>query len=377
MSLSGTFATMPLKDVCVYLGNRASTGVLSFEKDTTKKQLAFDQGDIINASSNQPREFLGQFLINLGHITEEQFQRAYDTQKETKVFLGRILVMIGLVNEETVNTVLSLKFRETLLEAFTWESGTFTYEPGAPKLVEGLDMRIPVLEVLKEGDFREVAWKQFRAVFASGDVTLSLDRSQLAEPPTAGSLDERLLSGIEAGQTIDELALTLHATDFFLYQRLFALQRLGAVTARAARGSRPSSHAVAFDLGLGDSPSAEQLLQNARIFYSQGNYRDAYALARHSHQLTNTLDAQLLLKQIEVAWLPQLRSAMLGRRRVPRVVLSDGEVKRINLSAPERYLLSRFDGLRDLDGIIRVAPLKEFDVLTFLDRFVAQGWVAL
>ena len=63
---------MPLKDLIVYLANRLATGVLSLEREGTRKQVHLEDGRIVNASSNLPREYLGQFLINMGQITEEQ-----------------------------------------------------------------------------------------------------------------------------------------------------------------------------------------------------------------------------------------------------------------------------------------------------------------
>src|SRR5262249_45943291 len=115
--LYGDFATMALKDLVVYLGNRRATGVLNLEQGAIRKQIVLVAGEVINASSNEPREYLGQFLINLGQITEEQFHKAYETQRETRVFLGRILVMIGAVTEAQVANAISLKTRETVLEA--------------------------------------------------------------------------------------------------------------------------------------------------------------------------------------------------------------------------------------------------------------------
>src|SRR6185503_15895685 len=100
--LYGDFGTMPLKDLVVYLGNRRSTGTLNLEQGAIRKQIIMVAGDVINASSNEPREYLGQFLINLGQISEEQFHKAYETQRETRIFLGRILVMIGAVREDQV-----------------------------------------------------------------------------------------------------------------------------------------------------------------------------------------------------------------------------------------------------------------------------------
>ncbi len=164
---------MPLKDLAVYLWNRQATGTLTLERESTRKQVTLKDGFVINAYSNLPREYLGQFLINLGHISEEQFNRAFETQKETKVFLGRILVMIGLVSEPVVTTVLNLKFRETMLEAFDWpQDATFSYEQKVEKQTDNLNVKVSLLDIHKESDFRAQAWEQFRAAFPSGNSTL-------------------------------------------------------------------------------------------------------------------------------------------------------------------------------------------------------------
>ena len=372
IGLAGDFATMPLRDLVVYLGNRQASGKLALEREGVRKVVLLEQGAVINASSNVPREYLGQFLINLGHITEEQFERAYATQKETKVFLGRILVMIGLVSEETLAAALMLKFRETVLDAFEWAEGTFVYEPVTPAQPDGIEVRLPLIDLHKESEFRVQAWEQLRAAFPRGDLTLVLRRDQLAEPARPGSIDEKIFQLIEQGQSLDEMALGLHATDFFLYNRLYAFHRLGALQLGAPKEVEVE---IEVDLGLGDSPTAEQVLDNARAFFAQGNLRDAYSLARRSNQMTATLDAALLLKQVEVAWLPQLKTDLLAKPRVPYIVLEPEALARLPLAAPERYLLSRVDGKRDVGTIIRVAPLKEFEALAFFDRFSRQKWV--
>lgn len=372
IGLAGDFATMPLRDLVVYLGNRQASGRLALEREGVRKMVLLDRGAVVNASSNIPREYLGQFLINLGHISEEQFERAYATQKETKVFLGRILVMIGLVSEETLAAALMLKFRETVLDAFEWAEGTFVYEPVIPEQPDGIEVRLPLIDLHKESEFRVQAWEQIRAAFPRGDLTLVLNREQLAEPPRRGSIDEKIFQLIEQGQSLDEMALGLHATDFFLYNRLYAFFRLGALQLGAPKEVELD---IEVDLGLGDSPTAAQVLDNARAFFAQGNLRDAYALARRSNQMTATLDAALLLKQIEVSWLPQLKAELLVVPRIPFIVLAPDAINRLPLTAPERYLLSRVDGRRDIGTIIRVAPLKEFEALAFFDRFCRQRWV--
>ncbi|MCC6336427.1 MAG: DUF4388 domain-containing protein [Myxococcales bacterium] len=372
--LTGDFSTMPLKDLVVYLANRMATGTLTLEHGTIIKQAVLDEGQVVNASSNVPREFLGQFLINLGHINEEQFQRAWATQQETKVFLGRILLMIGLITEENLTAVLQLKFRETLLEAFDWKDGTFAFEAGVtPNLPDGAQVRLPLVDVHKEADFRVRAWQHFRRAFPRGSCTVTLKRENLAEPPRPGSMDEKVLHFIEDGMTLEEIGLRTHATDFFLYNRLYALYRLGALIVHDGA----EDFEIDVELGLGDNPTPEQLLEHARKFYEQGNLRDAWALSRRANQLTPSLDAALLQRQVEVAWLPKLKASLIASGKKPAIALSAGELARLPLSASERYLISRVDGRRTVENIIRVAPLSELEALAFVDRFVAQKWVSL
>lgn len=373
--LAGDFETMPLKDLIVYLANRLATGVLTLEREGTKKQVQLEQGRIINASSNLPREYLGQFLINMGHITEEQFNRAWQTQQDTRVYLGRILTMIGLVKEDVVVTALATKFRETVHEACEWKVGTFAFVPQLPPpMVDGLDVQVSLMDIYKEADFRAQAWEQIRKVFPSPQCTLELKSDQLEVAPRKGSLETKLLESIGAGKTLEELALGLHATDFFLYQRLYALHAMGALVVKPPAEKEPE-FAIDVDLGLGDSPTPEQLLANARAFFAQSKLRDAYSVARRSNQLVPTLDATLLLKQIEAAWHPQLRADLLTRRLVPKSAVPTEAMLALNLTAAERYLLSRVDGARELEAIVRVAPLREFEALAAFDRFLSQGWV--
>lgn len=373
--LSGDFATMPLKDLVVYLWNRKATGQLTLEYRGVHKQVLIESGEIYNASSNLPREYLGQYLINLGHLDEDQFARAYATQKETRVFLGRILEMIGAVSRETIEAVLATKFRETVLEAFNWAEGTFRFEAGRmPPQPDGIPVRVTLLELQKEAEFRVQAWQLMRQAFPSGACTLTLRRENLEEPPKPGSIDEKIFRLIEAGHSIDEMALELHATDYFLYNRLYAYFHMGALTVLEADGP---TIAIDVDLGLGDSPTAEQLLENARAFYERSNFRDAWALARRSNELTPTIDAALLMRKIEVAWTPQLKADLVARAKAPGMLIGPQQLARQTLSAPERYLLSRIDGKRDVETIVRIAPLREFEALVAFDRFVTQKWVRL
>jgi hypothetical protein len=382
--LSGDFSTMPVKDLVVHLGNRRVTGVLRLERGDVSKQLTLRDGHVVSASSNLPREFLGQFLINMGHLSEEQFEKAFATQKETSILLGKILVMTGLVSESTVQSTLSLKFRETLLDAFHWEDGEFTFDAVDSLAVpDGLDVGVDLLDIHREGEFRETAWQAMRAVFPSGRVRLAVDVSRLPEPPQPGSMDARLVSAIQDGLIIDEIALVLHATDFFVYQRLYALYRREAVKVIGEAPAsyqprvkqRASSRQQSSVIGS-ESPAAE-VIQAARMFLENGSFKDGEALARRAYEMEPSAETAELLKSAEMALLHALRSTLMESSQVPSLQVAPAQLKGMQMSAPERYLLSRIDGRRDVAAIVHVSPLQELEALKFFAGFVEQGLVKL
>jgi hypothetical protein len=378
--LSGDFSTMPLKDLVVYLGNRKATGALKVERGDVRKQLELRDGHVVSASSNQPREFFGQFLINMGHLTEDQLEKAFATQAQTRVFLGKILVMTGLVPEATVRSTLSHKFREMLLDAFHWSEGGFAFEAAdsAPE-VAGLDVSVDLLDIHREGEFRETAWEAIRAVFPSGAVRLAVDERKLPERKP-GSMDERIVQLIKEGLSIDGIALALHATDFFLYQRLYALYRLDAVKASEADPEPETAVVVEEeeDTGvIGSESSSDEVLMAARLFLDAGNVRDAEALARRAHEMSASPRTAELLKAAQERLVLELRRELVEPARVPSLLVAPAHLKTLQLSAPERYLLSRIDGRRDVAAIVHVSPLQELDALKFFQGFVDRGLVKL
>jgi len=369
--LAGDFSTMPLRDIVLYLGNTRASGHLDVEYDQLRKRLQIQNGLVINASSNQPREYLGQILINLGYLTEDQFNKAFETQKETKVFLGKILSMIGLVSEPVVLDALNLKFRETLLEALQWDRGQFSFDPSSPpQFLDGLEVQIDLLDLHKEGQFRDAAWQNIRAVFPHGKIRLDLVEDKLPVEPSADSLEARMISLLREGPTIEELILALHATDFFLYQRLYALYRLDALKIYIEPERME-------ELIPEPERSGPQLVRQARMWLEMGNVRDAEVLARKAHELFRTQETSELLRLAEDALLAKLRRELTDSPQVASLLIPSSKLPTLDLSAPEKYLLSRIDGSREVSGIVRVSPLQELEALKSFQRFVDQGLVKL
>ncbi len=123
MSIRGSLETMPCRDLLDWIAKQGKSGSLQLHRGTIAKDIYVQNGQVISSGSNDPQEFLGQFFISFGKLSEEDLVKAYQVQRETKVYLGKILVMIDKASEAQVQKVLVHKTRETLLDCFLWESG--------------------------------------------------------------------------------------------------------------------------------------------------------------------------------------------------------------------------------------------------------------
>ncbi len=374
---------MPCRDLFRYLGNRRLSGTLTASRGGVEKKVVVHEGAAVSAASTDPREYLGQILINAGHLTEEQFRRAYQTQLETKVPLGQILSMIGLVPEEVVRKALSLKVRETALDLCDWRSGEFAFASHAPTLQGGIPHQVPLLELCQESESRSRAWVAIRRLLPTGEMFVE-PVPGAAHTYVKGSAEARLLATIGGGRTIDEILGELHATEYSVYQRLYAMVQEGVLRAvrdlestRVPQGTQVEAWFPEETPAPAREPpqSFAQLLERAHAALAEGSYAEAVELAARSLDRGANPAASELLQVAEGKLLLQLRAELLEKPRVPSLSVDKAQIKAMPLNPPARYLLSRMDGERELGSVVRISPLREVDALRLVKRFACDGLI--
>jgi len=357
--LMGSFSLMPLHEVVEFLARRKATAALTCERGAVRKTCYVVEGVIVESSSNDPREYLGQLLINFGHLGEAELARAFQTQQQTKSRLGRVLVTSGLVPAEVIRDTLAIKIRETLLDAFLWESGFFRVEASPPRPTDELDARVALSDVAREAEFRASAWRAFRAAFPSGGATLEVDEGRAPQNLDPTSVNGRILRLAREGKTLDEIAVALHATDFHLYQRLYALQSQGAVRTLPARPEHPVE------------PGAEARLDDARAHFAAGRLADAEEAADLALATDPSLaPAAELRDRARAALSADLGNRFLAQPRRPTLLLPRHEIGRLPFGSMEKWLLAHCDGKRDAAALVRLGPASELEVLKALKSFV-------
>src|SRR5512140_280102 len=100
MGLSGNLKTMSAPDLLQWLSLGQKTGTLVVTGRGVEKRIFFKEGRILSSASTDPREYLGQFLMSHGYITEAELKKAMEVQAQSQILLGKILAMINAISEE-------------------------------------------------------------------------------------------------------------------------------------------------------------------------------------------------------------------------------------------------------------------------------------
>lgn len=120
----------------------------------------------------------------------------------------------------------------------------------------------------------------------------------------------------------------------------------------------------------GEQPSALRL---AREVLAEGDAERALEILEAAAQDLPVADARALRKSAEERLLTRLRAELLQNHLKPVLLVERSTVKSMPLSPPERYLLYRMDGVRDIEDLLHIAPLRQIDALRLIQRLRGEG----
>ncbi|GAW94128.1 type II secretion system ATPase GspE [Calderihabitans maritimus] len=136
----------------------------------------------------RPRKKLGDLLVEMGMITQEQLEEALKIQKETKERLGKVLTRLNYISEKDILEVLEfqLGIPKVVLSDYSLDSQTVHLIP------EALARRHKVVPLRKEGNRLTLAMVDPLNVVAIDDVQLVTGCQVIPVIATEKEIDEVL-----------------------------------------------------------------------------------------------------------------------------------------------------------------------------------------
>ncbi|HOW51293.1 MAG TPA: hypothetical protein PLV42_04525 [bacterium] len=224
--LSGPVKGTPFITLIGQIMRQTGRGRIIFTMPGNVKTLFFEDRHITGSSSNDPSDYLGQYLINEGVITLEQFNRAYQAQLETDVRMAQVLQLIGLAPVDKLREAIIAKTVDTAFLVSCWQEGSWEVNDAYPKAVSGVEIGLTVddlsTHLLKRQEQFARIIQMFRELGDTPNAAIAnRDLSNIKK------LDLMILNLIAIGKTLRETFTALPVHFYVVARHMIELHRAG------------------------------------------------------------------------------------------------------------------------------------------------------
>lgn len=154
LALQGSLDFLTCECLFLLLHEKNASGHLIIRSKGSEKRLTILQGAVVSATSNDPRDYLGQILLRKGVLTEEGLLEALQAHQKSGLPLGQILVMTGAASREVVRDALVSQTKESALGLFEWLQASFSFRSHRVEPDGELGISVSLADLAEEGKKR-------------------------------------------------------------------------------------------------------------------------------------------------------------------------------------------------------------------------------
>lgn len=225
-----------LPRVLIHLNRKRATGTLSVTAQGMTKQVFFQAGNAIFASSTYEEDRLGEMLVKTGKLTLRQYDEAVGAMKRTGKRLGALLVELGHLSPRDIFDGVVNQVREIILSLFRLKDGLYEFREGdIPEEVITLDLSMA--NIIYEGVKRIDEWTRIKAEMPGPDTVFvfSSDPRSLFQSIELGENDRAILSLLDGERSIKQVVEASGLQAFEVMKSLYILSSIGMITDQFAQ----------------------------------------------------------------------------------------------------------------------------------------------
>ncbi len=373
MGVSGNLKTMLPGDLLQWLSLGQKTGTLVLSKPPVEKKVFFRNGRVISSASNDPREYLGQFLMSHGYITEPELKKAMEVQLQSGILLGKILVMIEVIAENDLVRLMRLKAEEEIYDIFLWQEGEFIFlDEELPKM-DMIPLQVDVTGIIMEGTRRVDEWRRIRELIPNDSFIPEIDKRM-----DIRSLDAArriVVAAVDGKRSIAEIVLESRSSAFLVSETLHLLARDGAckLTDPSLRPGEEQLVAAPFETDEEDDEIIS-MLARAQSALRKKEFEKALRLLKAAQNLDpNHEKVRAALRGAETVILSELHNGGITEAAIPKVSKPIEEITKMNFTPNEGFILSRVNGTWDIGSLIKISPIREADAMLIFYKLHRDG----
>jgi len=375
-------------DLLQWLSLGQKTGTLIVSNKAVEKKIFFKNGRVISSASNDPREYLGQFLMSHGYISEPELMKGMQVQAESGILLGKILVMIDVISEEELQRLMRMKAEEAIYDIFLWRDGEFRFDDDALPQQEMIPLQVDVTGIIMEGTRRVDEWQRIRLLIpneALVPAVLKAFDEEVADQLHFDDAQRTVVAALDGKRNVADIVLESRSSSFLVAETLYRLVREGYIELREPTPEKAAAMVASSKVSsakipvIAETPEDEvtALLNRAQQALRARDYEKAQRLLKAAENLDpNHPKVRNSIKGAEAAIVSDLRSQGLNDARVPKVAKSFEDIAKMNFTPNEGFMLSRVNGQWDIGSLIKISPIREPDALLIFHRLWKDGIIA-
>lgn len=144
-------SSSPLPEILATIEKYKIAGVIIVDDYNYERKIYINEGKIIFATSKNPDERLGEFLLYKGIITKEQYDESVVRLKRGEGRQGKILVDMKVLTPKELFIYVQEQIAEIVYNLFNLNEGKVLFEIGKLKEEEMIKLSIPIKKAILEG----------------------------------------------------------------------------------------------------------------------------------------------------------------------------------------------------------------------------------
>lgn len=221
-----------LPNIIGFISQTEKTGVLKLSSKGDEIEVGFIKG-FVNAAvyhRGGVQDLIKEYLVNSGKISQEDFKKVLDLNKQTRTSLESILINEKYVNEETLKDIITFKIQEIVDELFIWNEGAYEFIDDIIMYEKSrIQVRLNTQALMMEGMRRIDEWPNILNLLPNLDIYFK--RIEGAEvPKNLGVEESRMLEIINPEKSLEELIRTSGLGKFLTYQSIYNLMKMNLIT---------------------------------------------------------------------------------------------------------------------------------------------------
>ena len=364
MPVNGRLSTMSIADVIQWARTAHRTGILKVKDDVEKNpkelKVSFRDGRIVFSASNARREAFSRYIVFHGLCLQADVEEAIKTQEATGAMFASILVRNGKLTEKDAIATLTEKTTEDLCDIFLWKYGSFEFQPLGGGSVPSLPLGLDPIQIVAEGIRRVDVWNRITAYVHPRTFFEPTEADFSAVGPWEDERMAKFIRGYLDGQhNVDELLQILPFSRYKIFRAVSEmldkkLIRPGEMTAIVDRERRTRNK-----------------LEEARGASKLGRWTEAMEILQG---LVTANPGRTELRDELIKITDGFRDAIYAHnfvlKDVPVVTIGPDALSHVKLEPTDAFILSRIDGRMNVQQILKISPVNEFEGLRTFKRLL-------